>query len=330
MKETVIRDLLFADDCALNASSEPEMQCEMDRFSQACDNFGLTISTKKTEVMYQPAPGKPYQEPHITVKGQTLQAVDKFTYLGSTLSRDVSVDAEVNNRIAKASAAFGRLRGNVWERRGLSLTTKLKVYRAVVLTTLLYACETWTVYSRHCKRLNHFHLSCLRKLLHIRWQDRVPDTEVLRQAGLSTIHTLLQKAQARWAGHMVRMSDSRIPKQLLYGELHQGKRTAGGQKKRFKDCLKVSLKNLGINTDTWEKLALDRPAWRSKTTTGAHRAETRLIEEAQQKRSRRKALAESAATAPPTYPCTICGRAFRARIGLVGHLRTHSRQHPTS
>ena len=70
------------------------------------------------------------------------------------------------------------------------------------------------------------------------------------------------------------MSDSRIRKQLLYGELHQGKRTAGGQKKRFKDCLKVSLKNLGINTDTWEKLAVERPAWRSKTTTGAHRAET--------------------------------------------------------
>ena len=60
VKETVIRDLLFADDCALNASSEPEMQCEMDRFSQACDNFGLTISTKKTEVIYKPAPGKPY------------------------------------------------------------------------------------------------------------------------------------------------------------------------------------------------------------------------------------------------------------------------------
>ena len=40
---------------------------------------------KKTEVVYQPAPGKPYKEPTITVKGQRLQVVDKFTYLGSTL-----------------------------------------------------------------------------------------------------------------------------------------------------------------------------------------------------------------------------------------------------
>ena len=201
------------------------MQHEMDCFSTACDNFGLTISTKKTEVMYQPAPGKPYHEPHITVKGQNIKAVNNFTYLGSTLSRAVNIDAEVINRIAKASAAFGRLRENVWECRGLSLTTKLKVYRAVVLTTLLYASETWTVYSRHAKQLNHFHLSCLRRLLRVRWQDKIPDTEVLNRAGIPSIYTLLQKTQARCAGHVVRMSDSRLPKQLLYGELCQGKRS---------------------------------------------------------------------------------------------------------
>ena len=70
VKDTVIRDLVFADDCALNANNEQEMQLEMDGFSTACDNFGFTISTKKTEVMYQPAPGNPYQEPNITVKGR--------------------------------------------------------------------------------------------------------------------------------------------------------------------------------------------------------------------------------------------------------------------
>ena len=58
VKETTVRDLLFADDCALNASSEPEMQQSMNKFSSACDSFGLTISTKKTEVMFQPAPRK--------------------------------------------------------------------------------------------------------------------------------------------------------------------------------------------------------------------------------------------------------------------------------
>ena len=131
--------------------------------------------------------------------------VDKFTYLGSTLSRVVHIDDEVNARIAKASAAFGRLGGSIWDRSGIRLDTKLKVYRSVVLPTLLYACETWTVYQRHAKRLNHFHTSCLRKRLKIKWQDRIPDTEVLKRAGMQTIHTLLKLAQLRWTGQVTRM-----------------------------------------------------------------------------------------------------------------------------
>ena len=97
--------------------------------------------------------------------------------------------------------------------------TKLKVYRLVVLPTLLYACETWTVYQRHAKRLNHFHTSCLRKLLKIKWQDRIPDTEVLKRAGMQSVHTLLKLAQLRWTGHVTRMPDERLPKKILYGEL---------------------------------------------------------------------------------------------------------------
>ena len=80
------------------------------------------------------------------MKGQQLQVVDKFTYRGSTLSRVVHIDDEVNARIAKASAAFGRRRGIIWDRCGIRLDTKLKVYRSVVLPTLLYACETWRLW----------------------------------------------------------------------------------------------------------------------------------------------------------------------------------------
>ena len=61
------------------------MQKGVDQVSDSCDSYNLTISIKKTEVVYQPAPGKPYREPTITVKSQRLQVIDKFTYLGSTL-----------------------------------------------------------------------------------------------------------------------------------------------------------------------------------------------------------------------------------------------------
>ena len=108
---------------------------------------------------------------------------------------------------------------------------KLKVYKAVVLPTLLYACETWTVYQRHAKKLNHFYLSYLRKLLKIRWQDKIPDTEVLKKAKMQSVHTLLKLAQLRLTGQVTRMPDERLPKKDLYGELQEGKHSQGGQKK---------------------------------------------------------------------------------------------------
>ena len=63
------------------------MRRAMEQVSQSRDNYDLTISTKKTEVVHQPAPGKPYNEPTIIVNGQKLKVVDKFTYLGSTLEQ---------------------------------------------------------------------------------------------------------------------------------------------------------------------------------------------------------------------------------------------------
>ena len=139
----MLDEFFFADDMAKGAPREQKMQKGVHQVSDSCD---LTISIKKTEVVYQPAPGKSYREPTIIVKSQRLQVVDKFTYLGSTLSRVLHIDDEINARIVKASAAFGRLHGSVWDRSGIRLDTKLKDYKAVVLPTLLYACETWIVY----------------------------------------------------------------------------------------------------------------------------------------------------------------------------------------
>ena len=209
------------------------------------------------------------------MKGQRLQVVDKFTYLGSTLSRVVHIDDEVNARIAKASAAFGRLRGSFWDRSGIRLDTKLKVYKAVVLPTLLYACEAWTVYQRQAKRLNHFHTSCLRKLLKIKWQDRIPDIEVLKRAGMQNVHTLLKLAQLRWTGHITRMSEGRLPKKILNGELEMGKRSHGGQKKRYKDTLKATIKDFNILTEPWQQIAQDRSKWRGIIRRGASEYEAK-------------------------------------------------------
>jgi len=57
------------------------MQASMDLFSNACSNFGLTISTAKTEVLYQPAPGSEYTSPEIHFNGKLLPTTEAFIYL---------------------------------------------------------------------------------------------------------------------------------------------------------------------------------------------------------------------------------------------------------
>ena len=132
----------------------------------------------------------------------------------------------------------------------------------MVLQTLLYACESWTVYQRHAQRLNHFHTSYLRKLLKIKWQDRITDTDVLKRAGMQSIHTLLKMAQLRWTGHVTRMPDECLPKIKSSMEKNVGKRCHCGQKKRYKDTLKASLEDFNIPTESWEQIAQDRTKWR--------------------------------------------------------------------
>ena len=117
-----------------------------------------------------------------------------------SLSLSANIDAEVTNRIAKASSTFGRLKKSVWEWRGISNRTKVKVYRAVVLANLLYGCETWTIYRRHEKQLHQFHLRCLRCILNIRRQDKISDIEMLERVQLPSIITTMRKAQTRWEG----------------------------------------------------------------------------------------------------------------------------------
>ena len=102
-----------------------------------------------------------------------------------------------------------------------------------------------------------------------------------------------------------------------------GKRSQGGQKSRFKDTLKASLKSLDINVDTWEDVAQDRMSWRHSIFEGCQVAEKRRIAEAQRKREQRKTRPTKPTTADTAHVCPTCSRTFRARIGLISHTRTH-------
>ena len=131
-------------------------------------------------------------------------------------------------------------------------------------------------------------MRCLRRILGVRWQDKVPNTEVLARCHIDGIESYLIRAQLHWAGHLVRMEDERLPKALFYGQIAEGKRSIGAPKKRNKDSLKSNLKHCGIDPSSWESTAKDRPVWRTTTALGVSRFEQSRIKDLQDKRRRRK------------------------------------------
>ena len=75
---------------------------------------------------------------------------------GEATCRTVAMDDDIMARIAKGCTAFDGLQHRLWREHGVSLKTKVEVYRAVVLTTLLFGSECWTLYRKHIKQLEQF------------------------------------------------------------------------------------------------------------------------------------------------------------------------------
>jgi len=166
----IIRELLFADNCALATHTLQEAQTLLDRFVVACHRLGLCVSLKKTEALFQPSPDSTYTVSMVTIGNTRLPVADTFCYLGSHIQHTGSLDEEITARLAQANSAFGRLRKQLWDDHCIHTDTKVAVYRAVVLTSLLYSSEAWTLYYRHIKKLDNFHMCCLRRILNVKWQ----------------------------------------------------------------------------------------------------------------------------------------------------------------
>ena len=319
VRKVAIRDLLFADDVALVAHSAEKLQLLLNQFSDACEAFRLTISLKKTKVMCQAN----VATPAVTIKDYTLEAVTQFTYLSSTTSNNNCLEVEIGRRIGKAATNMVKLSARVWENKKLTTQTKVAVYHACIVSTLLFGSESWTTYASQEKPLNIFHIKCLRRILSISWTDKVSNNEVLARANIPSMFTLLRQRRLRWLGHVYRMEDGRIPKDLLYGELESGSRPIGRPKLRFKDVCKRDMLATGLPTDNWELHAADRSDWRSVCSLALQAGEERLKAEADDRRAKRRAAMNKATCVPVAcvFVCSGCSRVCRSRIGLFRHER---------
>ena len=284
VRKDLTRDMLFADDAAVATHTQEEIQSLTDCFSQACGDFGLTISLKKTNVLGQDT----YAPPVITIDDHKLDTVCQFTYLGSTITDNLSLDAEIDKRIWKAASTLARRTARVWTSPKLSVKTNMADYIAGVISTLLYGSETWTTYAGQESRFNTFHMRSIRRILGISWLDKVTNADVLSRAGLPSVYTVLRKRRLRWLGHVRRMDDGRIPKYILYGELALGRRTTGHPHLRHKDFCVRDMKTVDIDTMSWEGPTADRTKWRCALKQHIKTGKDKLMIDAAVKRARTK------------------------------------------
>jgi len=152
-------------------------------FSDSASHLGLNISWPKTKLQNTGSGPKP---PDISVDSNVVESVYSFDYIGSLQSSDGQCHPDLTCRIGLACAVMTSLK-RIWSDKRLTLDTKLRIYRTLILSVLLYAADTWTLLSADARTLDDFHQKYLRQLLGIRWYDRVRNDEVLQRTGLTSM-----------------------------------------------------------------------------------------------------------------------------------------------
>ena len=196
-----ITNLRFVDDIDTLAEEEQELEALVESLDKTCTRYKMEISAQKTKLMKNSANGI---QREIKVKGQKLGTVTSFKYLGAVVSDDGS-KPEVLSRIAQATAALTKLKP-FWRDNNISLGSKVKLMRSLVISIFLYACESWTLTAELEKRTQVSEIRCYRRLLNISYKDHVTNEEVRRkiQAAIGEydeLLTLVKKRKLRWFGH---------------------------------------------------------------------------------------------------------------------------------
>ena len=224
-----ITNLRFDDDSDGLAGKEEELASLVDRLDKTSAAFGIENSAEKTKLMTNNANGISID---IRINGEKLDEVDSFKYLGAVIT-DQGSKPEVLSRIAQTTVALTRLK-TIWSDKHISLSTKIRLMRSLVISVLLYACETWTLTAIILKKLQATEMRCFRKLLGVSYRDHITNDAVrdrIRQAigPYDDILTTVKKSKLKWFGHVSRSSG--LAKTILQGTVQGGRRRSRQQKR---------------------------------------------------------------------------------------------------
>ena len=143
-----------------------------------------------------------------------IERVSQFKYLGSILRSDNSVDAEVESCINRAAQVFRSVSRLVWYQNKIKVSTKIKLFKSVIIPTLLYGSETWNLLTHHTQRLQVFVNKCLKIIIRTSLWEEMRNTQLRNLTKIERVDVLIQKRRLQWLGHVERMSNERLQKKL--------------------------------------------------------------------------------------------------------------------
>ena len=169
----------FADDTLLLAETEEELQELVEQVEKNSLEYGLEMNVKKTKTMVIRRNVQEERKIKIMVNGKELEQVEKYVYLGHLITEDGRCDQEIRRRIEIARAAFIKMK-SVLTSRKLKVETRKRLIRCYILSTFLYAAETWTIHKESWKKIEAFEMWLHRKMMKIPYTDHKSNEEVLK------------------------------------------------------------------------------------------------------------------------------------------------------
>ena len=160
---------------------------------------------------------------------------------------------------------------SILKSRDITLPTKVRLVKAMVLPVVMYGCESWTVKKAEHRKTDAFELWCWRRLLRVPWTARGSNKSILKEISPGcSLEGLMLKLKLQYFGHLTQRVDS-LEKTLLLGGIG-GRRRRGRQRIRWLNCVTDSMDlNLG---ELWE-LVMNREAWLA-AVHGVPKSQTQL------------------------------------------------------
>ena len=247
--------MLFADDIVLCNNSREELEWKLEEWRKAIEDRGLKINRKKTEYLKL----NDDQDSKITLQGQTLNTVPNFRYLGSTVSEDGGLEAEMTHRVQAGWRNWKKVSGVLCDKK-ISGRVKGKVYNTVVRPAMLYGAETWSVKKAHERKLNLVEMRMLRWMCGISKVDRVRNERIREIAKVRDISAKVQERRLKWYGHVMRREDGYVGRRAMSMEV-EGRRKRGRPRRRWMDCVSDDLKEKGLTVND----SRNRRVWRRRS-----------------------------------------------------------------